>query len=342
MARDYYDILGVSKSATDDEIKKAYRRKAMELHPDKHKGDKTVEDNFKEVNKAYEVLGDKQKRAAYDQFGEAGVNFGAGGGGAGGAGFGGANGFNGFGFDFNGFKADFNNGNDSFSDIFEAFFTGFGARNNAPRKGRNLEFELRISFEEAAFGTEKELIVTRPGNGGERKEENLKIKIPAGVDTGSVIRLSGKGDPGANGGPQGDLYVHINVAGHKIFTREGYDRPHLYVHINVAGHKIFTREGYDLGMTLDINVLQAVLGDEVTIKTLDQEVTLKIPAGTQPNKIFKLKGYGVSKLNSSEKGDLLVKVNVVIPTKLSKKEKQYYQEMAEESGQKSKGKGFWK
>ncbi|MCC6643909.1 J domain-containing protein [Candidatus Peregrinibacteria bacterium] len=307
MAKDFYEILGVKKDADESDIKRAYRRLAMEWHPDKHKGDKTAEDKFKEINKAYETLSDPQKKAAYDQFGEAGSNFAGGGG------------FNGGGFDFNGFQGNFDG--QGFADIFEAFFTGFGGRPNAPRKGRNLEFELKIGFEEAAFGCEKELLITRPGAGGERKQENIKVKIPAGVDNDSVVRLSGKGDPGVNGGPSGDLYVHIRIIPHKEFVRNNFD-----VH-----------------STAEISLLQAVLGSEIKVKTIQGEVTLKIPAGTQPGKVFKLKSYGVKKLHAEEKGDHYVKINVVIPTKLSKKEKTLYQNLAEESGLEiQKGKGFWK
>ncbi|MCC7432527.1 J domain-containing protein [Candidatus Peregrinibacteria bacterium] len=312
MAKDYYEILGIKKDANEQDIKRAYRKMAMEWHPDKHKGDKTAEDKFKEINKAYETLSDPQKRAGYDQFGESGANFGGGYGGSG---------FNGSGFDFSGFQGNFDNGQ-GFADIFEAFFTGFGARSNAPRKGRNLEFELRVDFEEAVFGCEKELVITRPGKSGERSNENIKVKIPAGVDNESVVRLSGKGDPGMNGGPQGDLYVHIRVNAHKDFVRNGFD-----IHSNA-----------------EISVLQAVLGSEIKVKTLEGEITLKVPAGTQPGKVFKLKGYGVKKLHSEEKGDQYVKVNVVIPNKLSKKEKALYQDLAMESGMEppGKGKGFWK
>jgi len=313
MARDYYEILGLKKDANETDVKKAYRRLAMEWHPDKHKGDKTAEEKFKEINRAYETLSDPQKKAMYDQFGEAGANFsGAPGGGGTYGGF--------SGFDFGGFQGNFEGGQ-GFADIFEAFFTGFGGRSNGPRRGRNLEFNLRVSFEEAAFGCEKELIITRPGQGGEKKSESIKVKIPAGVDNDSVVRLSGRGEPGVNGGPTGDLYVHIRVAPHKEWVRNGYD-----IHAPAA-----------------ISLLMAVLGGEIKVKTLQGEVTLKIPAGTQPGKVFKLKGYGVAKLHSGEKGDHYVKINVEIPTKLSRKEKQLYQSLAEESGlDLNKNKGFWK
>jgi len=311
MAKDLYEILGLKKDAAEPDVKRAYRKMAMEWHPDKHKGDKAAEDKFKEINKAYETLSDPQKRATYDQFGEAGANFG--GGGAGG-------GFNSGGFDFNNFQGNFEG--QGFSDIFEAFFTGFGGQRNAPRKGRNLEFELRVSFEEAAFGCEKELMITRPGRSGEKSSESIKVKIPAGVDNDSVVRLSGKGEPGVNNGPTGDLYVHVRVAPHRDFVRNNFD-----VHGNI-----------------NVNMLMAVLGDEIKVNTLQGEVTLRIPAGTQAGKVFKLKGYGIKKLHSEEKGDHFVKVQVIIPNKLSKKEKTLYQELAKEAGLEpgGKGKGFWK
>ncbi len=314
MAKDYYELLGLKKDATDADIKRAYRRQAMEWHPDKHKGDKTAEEKFKEINNAYQTLSDPQKKAMYDQFGEAGTNYGGGPGGPGGA-YG--NGFGGF--DFSGYQTNFDG--QGFADIFEAFFSGFGGHSNGPRKGRNLEFELRIEFEEAVFGCDKELVITRPKKGGEKSTETLKVKIPAGVDNDSVVRLSGKGEPGINNGPAGDLYVHVRVVPHKEFVRNNFD-----IHSNV-----------------DISMLMAVLGGEIKVKTIQGEVTLKIPAGTQPGKVFKLKEYGVKKLHSEDKGDHYVKVNVVIPNKLSKKEKTLYQELAEETGlDLNKGKGFWK
>lgn len=311
MAKDYYDILGIGKDAVEADVKRAYRKLAMEWHPDKHKGDKTAEEKFKEINKAYETLSDPQKKSAYDQFGEAGSNFAGGGGGFGGG--------NAGGFDFSGFQSNFDG--QGFADVFEAFFNGFGGRSNGPRKGRNLEFELRVTFEEAAFGTEKELMITRPGKNGDKSSESIKVKIPAGVDSDSVVRLSGKGEPGMNGGPTGDLYVHIRIAPHKEWVRNNFD-----VHSNQ-----------------EISNLMAVLGGEIKVKTLQGEVTVKIPAGTQPGKVFKLKGYGIKKLHADEKGDHFVKIYVVVPSKLSKKEKTLYQELAKESGlDLAKGKGFWK
>lgn len=314
MAKDLYEILGVSKTSTDVEIKKAYRKKAMDLHPDKHKGDKEIENKFKEINQAYEILSDKQKREQYDRFGSAG-------GSGGGSDFGG--GFSGNGFNFNGFQGDFS-GSQGFADIFEAFFTGFGPRAKGPRKGRDLEFQLKIDFTEAVFGVEKELIVTRmkdpSSQNSERLNERIKVKIPAGVDNDSVIRLSEKGEPGTMGGPAGDLYVHIRT----------------------SNHPEYIRNGYDIHSQQKINLLQAVLGDQIEVKTLHGNVTLKIPAGTQPDKVFKLKSYGVQRINHTDKGDQYIKIIVEVPTKLSKKEKILYQDLAKESGFQSKNKGgFW-
>lgn len=312
MAKDYYELLGLKRDANETDVKKAYRKLAMEWHPDKHKGDKTAEAKFKEINQAYETLSDPQKKSMYDQFGESGSNFAGGYGGGQGGGF--------SGFDFGGFQGNFEGGQ-GFADIFEAFFTGFGGRSNSPRRGRNLEFELRIAFEEAAFGCDKELVITRPKAGGEKSTETIKVKIPAGVDNDSVVRLSGKGEPGANGGPTGDLYVHIRV----------------------APHKEWVRNNFDIHSVAEISLLMAVLGGEIKVGTLKEEVTLKIPAGTQPGKVFKLRGYGVPKLHSEEKGDHYVKINVVVPAKLNKKEKALYQDLAEESGlELNKNKKFWK
>lgn len=362
MAQDFYSVLGVAKDASDDEIKKAYRRLALQYHPDKHKGDKEAEERFKEVNEAYQVLSDKQKRAQYDRFGST----------EGAQGFGGG-GFNNAGFDFSSFS-----GASGFADIFETFFGGGmagGAQRTkrGPRPGSDIEIALTISFEEAAFGVEKELAITKHvsckhchGSGAEpgsktvtcstcngtgeirsirqtifgqmavaqpcskchgegrihekqctmcqgttrvRSQENIKVKIPAGVDNDSAVRLSGRGEAGLFGGPNGDLYVHIRVTPSKKFIRHGYD-------IHSEAH---------------IHLLQAILGDEMEVETIHGNVTLKIPAGTQSAKVFRLKEYGIQKLRSSDKGDHYVKVIVDIPTKISKKEKELYLQLAKES-----------
>lgn len=365
MANDFYDILGVNKSASDQEIKKAYRKMALQFHPDKHKGDKEAEKKFKEINQAYEVLSDKQKRASYDQFGAAGADANHGYGG-----FEGAQGFNGANFDFSSFS-----GSGGFADIFETFFgggTAAGKKRSGPRQGDDIEFQLQLSFEEAAFGVEKDLMVTKivscdhcHGTGAEpgskvvtcptcmgtgeiravrqtlfgqmatsracsecygegkihekkctvchgttliRRSDKIRVRIPAGVDNDSTIRLSGKGEAGPFGGPNGDLYVHIRVTPSKKFVRNGYDL-HNEVHVHL---------------------LQAILGDEIDVETLKNTVVLKIPAGTQSGKIFKLKEYGIDKLRESGKGDLYVKVVVDIPSKLSRKEKDLYLQLAKE------------
>lgn len=370
--KNLYDILGVKKDASEQEIKRAYRKLALEHHPDKNKGDKASEEKFKELSQAYEVLSDKEKKNYYDQTG-AMPGQGAGGGAAyGGAGFGNAN-FSGFGGTqgFSGFG--------DLGDIFESFFgasrggNGGGSRRRAgPFRGNDIETTLKLRFDEAVFGTEKELVINKlercercNGNGAEpnakittcktcngsgevrairqtmfgqvatqrpcdtcegrgqvpekictkcqgtgrhKRTDSVKVKIPAGVDTGSTLKVSGKGEAGPLGGESGDLYVHLSVEKSKDYLRDGYD--------------IFSEK--------EITIPQAVLGCEIPIKTLYGDVTLRIPAGTSSGKIFKMKEYGIQKLQSKERGDHLVKVLVVIPTKLSKKEKELYEQLAQE------------
>lgn len=358
---DPYKALGVEKNATEGDIKKAYRRLALKYHPDKG-GSKEDEKKFKEVTQAYEILGDKQKRAQYDQFGHMG------GGAAGESGFGG--------FDFNGFQDvnfDFGGG---FGDIFDTFFGGGGRRakqKQGPMRGNDIEIVVHLTFNEAVFGTTKEVEISRyeqcehckgmgnePGSkiidceacqgtgqhvriqrtplgqiqtasmcetcdgAGKRpekkcrdckgegrllKHQTIKIKIPAGINDKAAIRLSGKGEAGLKGGPAGDLFAHISVTPSSEFER---DRD-------------------DIKTTHSIHLLQAVLGDEVEIKTIDGTVKLKIPAGTENNKIFKLKDYGVTKVGTTHRGDHYVKIVVEIPKKLSKKERELYEALAEEA-----------
>ena len=356
--RDYYEVLGVSKGASDDEIKKAYRQTAKKYHPDLNPDDKEAEAKFKECNEAYEVLSDPQKKARYDQFGFAGVdpNYGAGQG-AGGYGPGG----------FGGFEGDIDLG-----DIFSSFFGGGGGfggfggagRNpNAPQRGRDIQSAVTITFEEAAKGCKKTVDVSRiedcsqchgtgaaegtsatkcpecqgrgvvnvqqrtafgvmstqrtcsrcggkgkiienpcpkcSGKGKVRKKTKVDINIPAGIDNRQVVNVRGYGDSGLNGGPSGDLRVVVNVKPHKDFEREDFDI--LY--------------------NKHISIVEAALGAEVRVPTLDNDIKYFIPPGTQPGDVFKLKGKGIQKLNGVGKGDMFVKVIVDIPKELSKEQK---------------------
>lgn len=364
--KDFYSTLGVDRNASNQDIKKAYRKLAQKFHPDKNKGDKEAEKKFKEVNEAYETLSDKQKRTFYDQFGSS----------QGAAG--GTSGFGGFSGNAQGF--DFSNFGGGFADIFESFFSGGGggkssraSRARRPIRGDDIEARIKITFEESVKGTDRELEITKadkcdhcngtgaePGskivtcktcNGtGEVREvrqtllgqiatsrvcdqchgegkipekkctvchgttrkrisEKVKVKIPAGISNESTIRLNEKGEAGLNGGPYGDLYLHITVTPDKEFVRSGDD--------------IHTEQS--------IHLLQGVLGDEIDVKTVYGKVKLKIPAGTQSGKIFKLKGYGMPKLNSNQKGDHYLKIILDIPSKLSKKEKMLYADLAKEA-----------
>ncbi len=350
--RDYYEVLDVPRNVSADELKKAYRRLARQYHPDVNKS-ADAEEHFKAVNEAYEVLSDERKRAAYDRFGHAGVQ------GSAGAGY---SGFGDFGF----------------SDIFEEFFSGFGMgtrrTRRSPRQGGDLQYNLVISFEEAAFGCEREIEVLRhetcpychgagaePGtqpvrcpqcNGaGEVRQvqqsilgsfvnvstcprcrgegeviatpcsqcrghkmvqvpRTLSVKIPPGVDDSMRVRLAGEGEPGTHGGPPGNLYVAISV------------KPHRY----------FRRRNSDLLLELNITITQAALGDQVIIPTLDSEIALKIPPGTQSGKVFRLRGKGIPRLRSNGRGDQLIIVQVVVPTHLTDKQKQLFQELSQTLG----------
>ncbi|MGI6735838.1 MAG: molecular chaperone DnaJ [Anaerovoracaceae bacterium] len=350
--RDYYEVLGLQKGASDEEIKRAFRKLAMKYHPDKNPGDKEAEERFKEVNEAYSVLGDPEQKKKYDQFGHAGVDPNAGFGGAGYTGF-------------EGFDDLFN----MFGDMFGGR-SGGGPRRRGPSQGRDLQHSMTISFEEAAFGVKKEIrltkhvvcetcggsgaepgtskatcpkcggsgevrtqqrtpfgmfqssqpcdrcggsgqIIEKPchdcgGSGRIRKTVTLSVDVPAGIDDDNVITLRGQGEPGSNGGPAGDLYIVIKV------------RP----------HKLFRRRGQDLQIEIPITFEQAALGDEITVPTLDGKVKYKIPAGTQPGTIFRLKGKGVKAVNSNRHGDLYVRANLEVPKKLNAKQKKAIQTMA--------------
>ena len=339
--RDYYEVLGLQKGASDNDIKKAFRKMAMKYHPDKNPGDKVAEEKFKEINEAYAVLSDPEKKEKYDRFGHAGVDPNSGFGG-------GAGGFGGFG---------------GFEDIFDMFggaFGGFGGgsrgrRNNGPRKGSDLQKAVTITFEEAAFGTKKEIRLNKyvkcktcggsgaapgtskkscpkcggtgeirtaqrtplgtfqsvspcpdcngtgeinetpcpdcGGSGKTRDNVTISVNIPAGVDNDSVIPIKGQGEPGVNGGPDGDLYIVINV----------------------EPHKIFERRGQDLWLEIPITFDQAALGDDIIVPTLEGKVSYKVPSGTQPDTIFRLKGKGIKSVRGNRKGDLYVKVNLEVP-----------------------------
>jgi len=352
--RDYYEVLGIGRNATDEEIRKAFRKLAFKYHPD-HNHEAGAEGRFKEVNEAYEVLSDPDKRAAYDRFGH-----------------GGAEGF--FGRGFEGF--DFG----GFGDIFDAFFgRTTTATRQAPQQGADLRYRTTITLEEAAFGTEKEIkisriencsqcqgvgckpgsqlsrcpncngtgqvrrtqqsifgrftnittcsrchgegrIITEPcpqcrGTGKEKRQRNILVKIPAGVDDGSQIRLRGEGDAGTRGGPSGNLYIAVSV----------------------EQHELFTRDGDDIIYELPINFAQAALGAEVEVPTLDGEVKLKVPAGSQTGKVFQLKNKGILHLHRNGRGDQLVRLLVVTPESLTEKQRQLFQELANNLGLAKRG-----
>lgn len=294
--KDYYEVLGVSKNASDDEIKKAYRKLAVKYHPDKNPGDKAAEEKFKEISEAHEVLSDKQKRARYDQFGHAGVG--------GNAGMGGnpfqGGGFQNFNFDFG--------GGGGLDDILGSIF-GFGGGARRPTRGTDYRTTVTLNFEEAVFGTTK--VVTADG-------KDLKVKIPAGIDDGMSIRLNGKGGAAPKGGTRGDLYVFIRVKPHKRLTREG---------------SIILSE-------IHVSMVDAALGTTVDVETIDGNVRMRIPAGTQSGTPFKLSGHGVPLMRSDgDRGPHIVTVIVETPKNLSKRQKELLEEFRD--GTKTKKRGFW-
>ncbi|NMF84830.1 molecular chaperone DnaJ [Nodosilinea sp. P-1105] len=357
MARDYYDLLGISRNADQDEIKRAYRRLARKYHPDVNK-EPGAEDTFKEINRAYEVLSEPEIRARYDRFGEAGVGGAA------------AAGYQDFG-DMGGF-----------ADIFESFFSGFsggmgqGGRRRGPTRGDDLRLDLKLDFKDAIFGGEKEIKIshletcgtcsgsgakpgTRPttcgtcggtgqvrratrtpfgsftqvsacptcggtgeviedrcdvcgGSGQTQETKKLKITVPAGVDNGTRLRVSGEGDAGQRGGPAGDLYVYLFVSEDATFKRDG---------INILSE-------------LKISYLQAILGCKLTINTVDGPVEMDVPAGTQPGTVLTLDNRGVPKLgNPVSRGDHLITVRVEIPTRMKPEERELVEKLAEVRGE---------
>jgi molecular chaperone DnaJ len=349
--RDYYEILGLPRTASADEIKQAFRKLARQYHPDVSK-EPDAEEKFKEINEAYGVLSDPDKRARYDRFGKQGLG------------------------DIGGMPQDFTV---NFSDIFEELFgMGMGgrggSRRNQPRRGRDLQMEIALTFEESVFGIEKEIEFARDevcgtcrgngaqpgskistcttcggqgevrqvrqafimqmvetipcpqcggrgqmiealsgtcrGSGLERKKVRKKVSIPAGIDSGMQIRLPGEGQPGTNGGPSGNLFLAVTV----------------------QPHKFFRRKGNDVLLDMDINIAQAVLGAEVEVPTVDGSDKLTIPAGTQPGRVFTLKNKGMPDVRRAGRGDQRVIVNVAIPTRLSKEQRDLFQKLAETLG----------
>jgi len=362
--RDFYEVLGLQKGASDDEIKKAYRKLAKQYHPDLNPGDAEAEARFKEVGEAYEVLSDSDKKARYDQFGHAGVdpNFGAGG-------------YGGYG---GGVNVDFGDIGDIFSSIFGGGFGGGGRRQNpnAPRRGSDAGASVILSFEEAAKGCKKQVTVQRikacpdcggsgaqkgtspkscpqcggtgrevrqqrtpfgvmntesacsrcqgrgqiietpcstcGGQGRIRQTEHMGINIQAGIDDGQVLNIPGKGNAGVNGGPAGDLQIHISV------------RP----------HPLFERQGFDIWYELPITFAQASLGAEVDIPTLDGRITHTIKEGTQPGDVVRVRGKGIPYLNGRGTGDLLLKIVVEVPKNLTSEQKKLLRAFDESTGDK--------
>lgn len=357
--RDYYEVMGVPKEASDDEIKKAYRKLAKQYHPDLNPGDKEAENKFKEVNEAYEVLSDKEKRSRYDQFGHAGVD----------PNYGGAAGGNPFGSDID------------LGDIFNSFFGGFGGRRqsnpNAPRRGADTEASLTVSFEEAAKGCKKEISYSRvaacadcggsgakkgtsaktcsdcggsgqvrihqrtpfgvmqtsrtcdrcggsgkvienpcptcSGHGRVRSTHKVEVSVPAGIADEQVLRVSGQGDAGYNGGPAGDLHVFIGV------------RP----------HPLFERKGDDVWCELPLTFTQAALGAEVVVPILDGKVSYQVHEGTQPGDVFRLKGKGIPHLGGHSRGDQFVKISIEVPKNLSSRQKELLKEFEKNAVEKN-------
>ncbi len=293
--RDYYEVLGVSRSASADEIKKAYRKLALQFHPDRNPGDKAAEEKFKEANEAYDVLSDAQKKKAYDQFGHMGAQ---------GAGFGGGNPFEDFarggGFRQSGYENGPESFNDVFGDIFSDFFSqGKRGRQSGPPRGADLRYTLNISFEEAAAGAEKMISFIRQ-RAGKEEPAKLMVSVPAGVKSGQKLKLKNEGDgPPSNSGLTGDLYVILNI----------------------VDHPLFRRNEDDVLVDLPIGFVDACLGVTVEVPTLTGRASLKIPAGTPSGQIFRLKGRGFGAVGGHAPGDMLIKIVIDIPKDLTDEQK---------------------
>ena len=301
-SRDYYDILGVSKNASDGELKRAYRKLAMKYHPDRNPNKKEAEERFKEINEAYAVLSDKEKRKQYDTFGAEGFR----------QRFTQEDIFRGFDFDdilsnlFGGRgKREFRFGGKGGSDFGDFFSGQYGHRDmgRMPQKGEDVLYELTISLEEAAFGGEKRISYRKNG-----RVEEVSVKIPRGIPSGKRLRLTGKGIEGKNGGPPGDLYLQVSIAEHPIFSRE--------------------RD--DLIVEREINFSEAVLGTTIEVPTLEGMKKVKIPPGTQSHTKMRLKGLGIPHFQKEGKGDEYVKVIVRIPNRVTEKSRGLIQELAKE------------
>lgn len=363
---DYYELLGVNKSSSADEIKKAYRKLAMKYHPDRNPDNKEAEAKFKEINEAYEVLKDEQKRAAYDRYGHQAFTSGMGGGAGG-------NPFNGFDFTGAGFA-------DVFSDIFSEFTGQARSRQRSyASRGDDIRYDVKLNLEDAYVGVEKEITITTSkhcetcnghgtadgkeapacptchgsgkvrtqqggffvfettcpncrgtgkvvvekckkcrGTGKEKIEKSLKLKIPAGIEHGTRMRVAGEGEVGKNGGPKGDLYVFVSIKEHDVYERDGAD--------------LFTQSRISMAM--------AALGGKFKLKGIDGEsIEIEVKAGTQPNDRIRLKGKGMRYMNSDKRGDLFVEFKVVIPTKMTDAQKECLKQFEMEASEEEKG--FW-
>lgn len=297
--KDFYTVLGVSRSATPEELKKSYRKLAMKYHPDKNPGDKKAEESFKEITEAYETLSDPKKKEMYDQFGFAGANQGFAGAGAGGFG-----GFNQQGFNGEDFQ-------DIFGDIFgESFGGGRGFRQQRKQRGADLRYTLNISFEESALGTEKTISFMRQKS-SQDETVRLSVKVPAGVKQGQRLKLAGEGDRSPQGGGNGDLYVIINIQDHPLFKREEDD---VYVDVPVS-------------------FVDAILGSEIEVPTLTGRVALKVPPGTYSGQVMRLKNKGFPKQGGFGSGDMLVRIQVDTPSSLSSEQKDLVKELAKSTGE---------
>ena len=301
--KDFYSILGVTRTASQEELKKAYRKLAMQWHPDKNPGDKKAEEKFKEISEAYDVLSDPKKREAYDQFGHAGAQ---GFGGAGGPFGGGPGGFGGFGGQGQG------PGGDPFQDIFGDMFQDiFGGARGGPRshrrpsKGADLRYTLNISFEDSALGCEKVIGFMRQ-KGGKEESAKLSVNVPAGVKEGQRLKLAGEGDTVQGGGTPGDLYVIINI----------------------QEHPLFKRNESDVTMDLPIVYTDAILGTSIEVPTLTGKAMIRIPPGTHSGQTFRLKGKGFPKLGGFGSGDMLVRILVDTPHNISSRQKELVEELS--------------